>query len=509
MKKFITILITLMLLLNTAATSWATPLGFSGGANNEYEYEEIVFLTGKPIKFVGEFDVSERDREDEKKVTYRFELKPQDRSIEAELERRITVITRYTKRNDKGQTIAQTYVDSYKETLKIGEDEYELVDFQFSKSDIIDNRPASDFYSGNIKGRKYYTINGEEGKIIVDITGGDVGYKNFWGSTETQIIDYFITSERFVPEDPEDEENTELKRVSWQGTVKVQVSDSMTKNVKYFPNTADSSSFRGGYMKITNREIVSVYDYNLPEIDEDGKVSNKKRNKGVIHLSKKMVPKLERLIIPKFKDLGGHWAEGHVEKLYSLEIFDETSRFFTPNIPMSRLEFTRAVMKACNLRISMDDEQNNRRRRWRNRMEPATQLPFKDINPESEDYKYIEEAYKKGLVAGVTEDLFKPSTPLTRAQAVTILIRALGFDNRAPNPGYYTAFADDDRIPYWAKDCIYVAREIGLILGDNYNRVNPNKIMTRAEAAAMLVRFLEFLEADLQRDYRENIILFN
>jgi len=33
--------------------------------------------------------------------------------------------------------------------------------------------------------------------------------------------------------------------------------------------------------------------------------------------------------------------------------------------------------------------------------------------------------------------------------------------------------------------------------------------MTRAEASAMLVRFLEFLERDLQRDYRENIILFN
>jgi len=33
--------------------------------------------------------------------------------------------------------------------------------------------------------------------------------------------------------------------------------------------------------------------------------------------------------------------------------------------------------------------------------------------------------------------------------------------------------------------------------------------MTRAESSAMLVRFLEFLEKDLQQDYRENIILYN
>jgi len=54
-----------------------------------------------------------------------------------------------------------------------------------------------------------------------------------------------------------------------------------------------------------------------------------------------------------------------------------------------------------------------------------------------------------------------------------------------------------------------MAKEIGLIQGDQLNRVNPNQVLTRAEASAMLVRFLEFLEQDLQQDYRENIILFN
>ncbi|MCL6546071.1 MAG: S-layer homology domain-containing protein, partial [Bryobacteraceae bacterium] len=89
---------------------------------------------------------------------------------------------------------------------------------------------------------------------------------------------------------------------------------------------------------------------------------------------------------------------------------------------------------------------------------------------------------------------------------VTILIRALGFATKAPNPGYYTDFSDDDDIPSWAKDSIYVAREINLIQGDNYNRINPDEKLTRAEASAMLVRFLEFLQKDLQKDYRDSLI---
>ncbi|HEX3010538.1 MAG TPA: S-layer homology domain-containing protein, partial [Syntrophomonadaceae bacterium] len=59
------------------------------------------------------------------------------------------------------------------------------------------------------------------------------------------------------------------------------------------------------------------------------------------------------------------------------------------------------------------------------------------------------------------------------------------------------------------RDSIYVASEIGLVQGDNSNCVNPNKVMTRAEASALLVKFLNFLEVDLQKDYRENIVLYN
>lgn len=82
---------------------------------------------------------------------------------------------------------------------------------------------------------------------------------------------------------------------------------------------------------------------------------------------------------------------------------------------------------------------------------------------------------------------------------MTILIRALGFEAKAPAPGYKTSYADDNKIPNWAKDAVYMATEAGIISGDNNNNINAHKQLKRSEASAILVRFLEFLEKDLKK----------
>lgn len=494
MKKLILIfIITSILISNT----FAAPTEYYGGVNNEYEYSEYIFLSGKPVKFIGSFTVTENEKADTKTQVYKFKLQPEDKKISGKLDRQMTYTTSYTKRNDKGQTIGQTALTKYKETIDIGTDKYELMDFQFSKSEVIDNRPASDYYSGNIKGRKHYTINKDQGKIIVDITSGNVGYNNFWGSTETLITENVINAER---------ETTSGGRTviqTWQGTVISQVSDSTTKMLKYSENEASFSSFQGGYTKITNREMVSKYDYNLPYINTRGNADPKKRVKDDIQLSTEMVPKIERLIVPKFKDTGGHWAEDYIAKLYSLDVFDEDSQIFAPDVPYTRGDFTKALMNACNLRPQIEKKKTTKSSK-----KTVETSPFVDVSIEDKNYTHIKEAYNKGIITGITQDLFMPNDPLTKAEALSIIVRALGFENKAPTPGYKTIFADDSDIPFWARDNIYVAQEIGLVSGDPNGRIYPEKELTRAEGSSILVRLLEFLERDLQKDYRENIILF-
>lgn len=498
MKRIIGVLLILGMIIIYPAGVLGVPMEFSGGVNNEYEYCEYVFLSGEPVKFIGTYKVTQSGNQDKETINYRFTLTSENKELQGKLDRQMTYVTTYKNINDKGQTIAQTDLGKMREVIDIMGVRYELRDYQFSKSDIIDNRPVSDFYNGNIKGRKHYTINRNQGTVTVDISGGDIGYENFWGSTDTQIIDYVINVDRQYSGTDEEEQ------LKWQGTVRAQVSDSMTKTLKYEPNEVNYSSIEGGHVKIINREMVSVYDYNLPKI-VNGIPDSKARKNGEEYLSQKMLPRIERLIVPKFRDVGGHWAEDEIKKLYSLDVFDDNAQFFMPDVPMTRVEFTKAVMRACDIRPS--DEKGKSQTARRSKVKEVS--PFKDVDVDDADYQYIKSAVEKGIIFGAAKDMFKPKDPLTRAEAAVILVRALGFENRAPNPGYKTNFDDDMHIPTWAKDGIYVAREIGLLKGDNRNNVNAGKQLTRAEASALLSNFLDFLQRDLQRDYRENIILYN
>lgn len=477
----------------------ATPPDFCGGVNNEYEYQEIVFLTGEPVKFTGTVTVKETEKNDTKSVSYKFNLTPEDTSIKGKLTRSVKYKIEYTKRDDKGQTIGQTTLDSKpSETVTVDKDSYVLKDYQFSKSDIIDNRPASDYYNGTITGRKYYLINKNEGTATVEISGGSVGYENFWGSTETQIINNVINIDRKTTD-----KDGETEDLSWEGTVDTQTSDSTAKTLKYAENDASYASFSGGTMRVTNQEMVSEYEYDLPEMD-DGIPDSSDRNRDTMELNTGMVPQVERLILPKFRDIAGNWAQDDIEKLYSLDVFTGGTQFFLPEIPMTRKDFTVAVVKATNMRPSTTQVKPTRSSKKAVEVSPFADLPTTDAN-----YADIKEAVSKGIISGVSSTQFMPDGKLTRAQAITILIKALGLENKAPTPGYATSFADDHAIPGWARDYIYAAGEIGLIKGDSYNQANPNQVMTRAEASAMLVNFLNFLQVDLQKDYRDNIMLFN
>jgi len=505
MKKLIAGFLTAI--LTASSVAYAEPPEFSGGVSNEYEYEEVVFISGKPIRFIGEMDMSESANEEEKKTSYKFKLAPADKSIDGSLTRSITLVTTYKKWDGKGQTSADTTVDKYSEKIELGKDKYELEDFQFSKSDIVDNRPAADFYSGNLKGRKYYTINKDEGTVTVDISGADTGYKNFWGDTGTNIIDMTFDYDRKIATD-DGEGDQDLQ---WRGTARIITSDSMMKTLRYSPNDATLSSFSGGNMRITSRDMTSRYTYELPEMDEgsagidqgNGKfaVPEGDSDKGTIDLSRSMVPRLERLAVPRFRDLSGHWAQTHIEKLYSLDVLEEGGDFFTPDVPMTRAEYIKAVMKACNIRPSMEAKKSARA----SRKAPKEESVFGDVSISDEDYAYIKDAYNKGIVKGSQNGMFRPEASLTRAEAVTILVRALGFESKAPTPGFASGFTDDRKIQAWAKASIYVARETGLVQGDSQGRINPDAIMKRSEASAMIVRLLEFMQRDLQRDYREDI----
>ncbi|MHC8517686.1 S-layer homology domain-containing protein [Sporosarcina sp. ITBMC105] len=473
--KFMLVLCLTLLLTNFLSTPVeAAPPDYSGGVANEYTYEEAFFLDSYPITFSGKPTITERKTKDKITKTYRFNLTSKSGD---KLTRSIVYETTLENRADKGQTTSQTTIKSYSEKITTASKAvFTLDDFQFSQAAVNDNRPASDFYSGDLVGRKIYKVTRPGAPkdytelITVHMTGRNMGYENFWGATETQIIDYEI--------------------ITNSGTTFVtsKVSDSKTKTLKYQPHDPSISSFPGGHIVVSNSDMVGKYTYAYPYYSRAG----------VIELSQKNATSIERLIVPKFRDLNKHWAKDAIEKLYSIGVFDETSQFFSPNTPMNRYQYTIGVLKAVDMRVYDTKSKVN-----------STKSIFKDIDRRDKGYSYIESAVNQGIIHGITADTFKPDDPITRAQAVAVLVRALGMEGRAPSPGYKTKFSDDRLIPNWAKDSAYVAYELGLVQGDAHKRFKPQQQLTRAEASAMIQRFLEFLEHDLQENYREDILQMN
>lgn len=108
-------------------------------------------------------------------------------------------------------------------------------------------------------------------------------------------------------------------------------------------------------------------------------------------------------------------------------------------------------------------------------------FPFGDIAQNwARDYIYT--AYQKGWVNGTAPGVFSPDAPLTRAQAVALLMRALGYPVERN-----TEFGFSDTSGSWASDYINTARRYGLVSGVGGNNYAPERKITRQEVALLFV----------------------
>ena len=97
-------------------------------------------------------------------------------------------------------------------------------------------------------------------------------------------------------------------------------------------------------------------------------------------------------------------------------------------------------------------------------------------------------AQETGIVAGVSADHFAPNANITREQIAAILWRSSGSPEAKAD---LSGFADNGSISSYAVPALKWAVEQGIMAGDNLGRLNPTKTATRAEVAVMMMRFLD------------------
>lgn len=101
--------------------------------------------------------------------------------------------------------------------------------------------------------------------------------------------------------------------------------------------------------------------------------------------------------------------------------------------------------------------------------------------------------YTKGMDWSVrtgVSDGTNPTGIISREQLVTMLYRYAG----APKvSGNLNQFTDAGSVSGWASDAMIWAVDKGIVTGTNSGTLNPSGSATRAETAAILMRFCEYL----------------
>jgi endo-1,4-beta-xylanase len=88
-----------------------------------------------------------------------------------------------------------------------------------------------------------------------------------------------------------------------------------------------------------------------------------------------------------------------------------------------------------------------------------------------------------GIISGYPDGTIKPDHKITRAEMITLLIKALGVNTGNTD----TEFTDKEDIPPWAFEYVCYAARNGIIKGYEDNTVRPNSLITRSEMAVITV----------------------
>ncbi len=436
-------------------------------------YKEMIFLTGNPKEYNGNITVSSKGEATSNNGKYTVSYKVANGATTPKgmtLNRTIDYNVNY--RKEENQTIKDYEFSKWTEQITVDGKTFNL-DNKESKSSIgiiEEKTPGVTYYKGDVSHRAVYTFG--EDKIIQEISGVIYGYNSAWSSTETQKLNVTLTAK------------------DWQMQYQLRPSVSVNKTLEYSKNEPTAISFEGNYKEVMQNK--SGLNYNIYVMPPQFAYNNNASG----NISIPSFNTFEQLIVPDMSYLKGHFAEEDIKKLFSMQILTGDPKFYKPNQAITRGQFTKMLVKAIKLPIE-NVQQNG-----------PIQLVFSDVMPDREEYPYIMAAYNAGLAFGKTDGKYHIDDPIERQEAIVILLRTLGLEHLGLDPTPITPFTDDKYIEPWAKKEIYAANRIGIISGDDEGKFKPQAFISKAEAAAIVNRLINYMRYDMQVDYTENIVNF-
>ncbi len=175
--------------------------------------------------------------------------------------------------------------------------------------------------------------------------------------------------------------------------------------------------------------------------------------------------------IPLFVDTEKHWAHSYIEDLALRGIVSGYEGRYNPDGTLTRGEFAKLIVLANGLAPGFGPS------------------PFTDVKEGDWFHPYVLAANNAGLFTGLPGGTFGPHDSITREQLAVVLARSLGFDGKLKG-NVTLSFSDTAAISDWALPYVQYAVSRNLFQGDDKNRFRPADTCSRAEAAALLYRYL-------------------
>ena len=136
--------------------------------------------------------------------------------------------------------------------------------------------------------------------------------------------------------------------------------------------------------------------------------------------------------------------------------------------------------------------------------EPAApEFPFTDVTTDHPFYEDIKYVYEKGLMQGVSEDIFQSATTTTRGMIATILYRMEG-EPAVKNASSFKDVADG----MFYSNAVAWAAANGIVNGYADGTFQPDQTISREQMAAILYRNAQYKGCDVSVGEDTNILSY-
>ena len=182
---------------------------------------------------------------------------------------------------------------------------------------------------------------------------------------------------------------------------------------------------------------------------------------------------------PIFTDTAAHWAKSDIDFVASRGLLTGTSdTTFSPNSTITR----GALVTALGRLAGIDPAAY------------ASSSRFSDVPAMAYYAPFVEWAASKEIVNGTGAASFEPDRPVTREEMAVIMQRYAGkLGYTLPKEREAEIFADNATITSDMKDAVQAMQQAGVMNGKGGRLFAPKDTATRAEAAAVLRRFVEIV----------------